>query len=184
MEIGVFREEDQAEHIQIKDHEKGTLVCKTNKKYRWEKDEVPDDIDFDDEIESIEFIGEQYCVDIEVSDDHLFVANGVLTKNSKAIVDTCDFLAALIYPEELREKRLQIWKVLKNRFGGTVNYKMPVKTCHEKSKVMDVEDDDLGLETQQPISTTFNQPKSKPNKTEVNMKFNEENLDDDLWDDE
>lgn len=103
---------------------------------------------------------------------------------SKAIVDTCDFLAALIYPEELREKQLQIWKVLKNRFGGTVNYKMPVKTYHEKSKVTDVEDDDLGLETQQPIPTSFNKPKPKPNKQEVNMKFTEENLDDDLWDDE
>lgn len=102
---------------------------------------------------------------------------------SKAIVDTCDFLAALIYPEELREKQLQIWKVLKNRFGGTVNYKMPVKTYHEKSKVTDVEDDDLGLETQQPIPTSFNEPKPKPNKQEVNMKFTEENLDDDLWDD-
>lgn len=36
----------------------------------------------EDEIISIEELGEEITYDIEVSDDHLFLANGILTHNS------------------------------------------------------------------------------------------------------
>jgi len=35
-----------------------------------------------EEIESIEYIGEEYLIDIEVDGDHMFMANGILTHNS------------------------------------------------------------------------------------------------------
>jgi intein/homing endonuclease len=39
-------------------------------------------IEFKDEILSIDPIGEMDTIDIEVSGDHLFYANGILTHNS------------------------------------------------------------------------------------------------------
>lgn len=59
---------------------------------------------------------------------------------SKGLVDTVDCLFGVIYSEELREQSLQIWKILKNRFGGTVNYKIPIKVEHEKCKIYDADD--------------------------------------------
>ncbi len=177
MEIGIFKEDNKEDHLIINDLPDGNVVfSKTTKEIKWIKDKIPDDIEFNDEIVSIELIGDDYCVDIEVSDDHLFVANDVLTKNSKALVDTTDFLVGIIYPEELREQQLQIWKILKNRFGGTVNYKIPIRTEHNKSKVYDVEDSEL---QQQDIIPE--PPKKKNN--EINMKFKDSQLDENLWDD-
>ena len=96
---------------------------------------------------------------------------------SKGIVDTTDFLCALIYPEELREKNIQIWKVLKNRYGGSVNYKIPVKVEHDKSKVYDLDDDDFILNS----NPEKNEPKRK--KQPLNLKFESDNLDEGLFDD-
>jgi len=102
---------------------------------------------------------------------------------SKAMADTVDLLIALIYPEDLREQNLQIWKVLKNRFGGTVNYKIPVMVEHEKSSIYNADEmciadnimtDDGGKR----------EPKTKRQpKKQVDMKFKEDKLDDNLWDD-
>jgi hypothetical protein len=38
--------------------------------------------ELEDEIESIEYVGEEDTIDIEVSGNHLFYANGILTHNS------------------------------------------------------------------------------------------------------
>lgn len=142
MEVKIFKENFVTENYNILEDENSNswFFTKETKKINWVKDEMPIDINFNDEIESIEYIGKEECVDIEVSDDHLFIANNILTKNSKAISDTCDFLCALIAPEELREQNLQIWKILKNRFGGTVNYRFPIKTEHDKARLHDADD--------------------------------------------
>ncbi len=78
-------------------------------------------IDFNDEIISIECIGEGDSIDIEVSDDHMFYANDILTKNSFGIPATADSMIiqgtdedSMIYENELR------WKNVKNRLGGMV----------------------------------------------------------------
>ena len=79
------------------------------------------DIDFDDEIVSIECLGEGDSIDIEVSDDHMFYANDILTKNSFGIPATADSIMVLgmdeddvIYQNEFK------WKCVKNRLGGRV----------------------------------------------------------------
>jgi hypothetical protein len=78
-------------------------------------------ITYDDEIVSIEYIGQQECIDIEVSDDHLFYANGLLTKNSVGVAATADLIAIFgsgedkaVYESEL------FYKIVKNRLGGRV----------------------------------------------------------------
>jgi hypothetical protein len=82
---------------------------------------------FNDEIISIEEIGYEDTIDIEVSDDHLFYANGILTKNSMGLPMTADAMVAIIMPEQLRSQGLQIWKILKNRFGDVVFKKFGVR---------------------------------------------------------
>ncbi len=177
MEFFVFKENNVTEHLLLEEHDDYCIALKDTKKITWIKDEVPEDIEFNDEIISIDYIGEKECIDIEVSDDHLFICNGVLTKNSKALADTVDFLAALIYPEELREQNIQIWKVLKNRFGGSVNYRFNIRTEHEKCQIHD--GDDICLVDND--TKLGNEVKSKPKK-KVNIKIDNNNdLDDDLF---
>ena len=73
---------------------------------------------FEDEILSIEEFGSIDTLDIEVSGDHLFYANGILTHNSAkgkndavgvedvgeayAISQTADWAGAIIQNDELR----------------------------------------------------------------------------------
>ena len=78
-------------------------------------------IQYDDEIVSIEELGHQECMDIEVSNNHLFYANGILTKNSIGVAATADFVAIFgsgedkaVYESEL------FYKIVKNRLGGRV----------------------------------------------------------------
>jgi len=78
-------------------------------------------MDFNDEIISIEQLGNCDMLDIEVSDDHLFYANDILTKNSLGLAATADFMSILgtndddmVYESEL------CGKIVKNRLGGRV----------------------------------------------------------------
>jgi len=91
------------------------------------------DIDFNDKIISIEYIGEEELYDIEVSHDNLFYANDILTHNSAMgnteagmeniseslkIAMTADVAIMLINNEQMREQNQQIWKLVKNRYTG------------------------------------------------------------------
>jgi hypothetical protein len=81
------------------------------------------------EIISIEEIGEIDMIDIEVSGNHWFWANGILTHNSNSDVGledtsesfglpaTADFMFALISTEELEELNQIMVKQLKNRYS-------------------------------------------------------------------
>jgi len=78
-------------------------------------------VNYNDEIISIEKIGEGKMMDIEVNKDHLFYANNILTKNSLGLPATADYMSilgtdedAMIYQSEL------FYKVVKNRLGGRV----------------------------------------------------------------
>jgi len=77
--------------------------------------------DFSDEIIEIEELSEDELLDIEVSDNHLFYANNILTKNSQGLPATCDFMLILgkdyddiVYKSEIK------YKIVKNRLGGRV----------------------------------------------------------------
>lgn len=74
-------------------------------------------IDFNDEILSIEEVGELETVDISVTGDQLFYCNGILTKNSMGITHTADAIFALITNEDLEGMNQIMIKQLKNRWG-------------------------------------------------------------------
>lgn len=113
-----------------------------------------------DEIVSIEECeGTRNLIDIEVSGDHLFYANEILTHNSSSDVDltdtsesfglpaTADFMIALIASEELDELGQIMIKQLKNRYADPSLYKrFVVGIDRSKMKLYDVENsaqDDL-----------------------------------------
>jgi hypothetical protein len=86
-----------------------------------------------DKIIEIVELDERETIDIEVSGNHLFLANGILTHNSNSDVGledtsesfglpaTADFMFALISTEELESLGQLMVKQLKNRWGDT-NY--------------------------------------------------------------
>lgn len=80
-------------------------------------------IDFNDEIVSIEEVGELETVDISVTGDQLFYCNGILTKNSMGITHTADAIFALITSEELESLGQLMIKQLKNRWGDLSYYR-------------------------------------------------------------
>jgi hypothetical protein len=75
-------------------------------------------IHYNDEIISIEELGPQECVDIEVTGDNLFYCNGLLTKNSFALPMTLDFMAILTVNEALEALNQVQVKQVKSRFGS------------------------------------------------------------------
>jgi hypothetical protein len=96
--------------------------------------ETYENIDFNDEIVSIEPVGEIDMIDFNVSGDKLFFGNGILTHNSATnntedadnsnvsdsmgTVMTADFMIFLLQNEEMKERKEIICKITKNRFGG------------------------------------------------------------------
>ena len=93
-------------------------------------------IDFLDEIVNIEELPEEELIDIEVSDDNLFYANGILTHNSAygntdaglesvsdsiGLVQTADTFCFLINSDSMKEQNQVLLKFEKNRNTGQLN---------------------------------------------------------------
>jgi len=86
-------------------------------------------------ILKIEELDERELIDIEVSGNHLFYANAILTHNSSSDVEltdtsesfglpaTADLMFALISTEELEQLGQIMVKQLKNRYAETDKYK-------------------------------------------------------------
>lgn len=108
-----------------------------------------------DEIVSIKKIGEEETIDITVSGDNLFFANGILTHNSgmnNSDIDltdtsesiggpmTADLLLALISTQELEEMNQIMVKQLKNRYSDpTVYKKFVIGIDRAKMRLYDVD---------------------------------------------
>lgn len=107
-----------------------------------EKNIISDkNIDYNDEIVSIEEYGEQETIDISVSGDNLFYCNNILTKNSFGLPATADFMFALISTDELEEIGQILVKQLKNRYNDlTYRKKFVVGIDRAKMRLHDVED--------------------------------------------
>jgi hypothetical protein len=103
-------------------------------------------------ILKIEEIDEREMIDIEVSGNHLFYANNILTHNSSSDVEitdtsesfglpaTADFLVALISTEELEGLGQILVKQLKNRYGDkSIHKRFVVGIDRAKMRLYDVE---------------------------------------------
>jgi hypothetical protein len=104
------------------------------------------------EVISIEEVGDINMIDIEVSGNHLFYANDILTHNSNSDVGledtsesfglpaTADFMFALITSETLEELGQIMVKQLKNRYNDpSTNKKFVIGIDRSKMKLYDVE---------------------------------------------
>lgn len=114
-------------------------------------------IDYNDEIISIEPVGDKETIDITVTGDNLFYCNDILTKNSHGVSQTVDLLIALITSEELEEMDQIMIKQLKNRYNDLNRYKrFIVGIDRPRMKFYDVENS-----AQKNISDSGNVDKSK-----------------------
>lgn len=104
------------------------------------------------EIVSIEEIGEIDMIDIEVSGNHWFWANDILTHNSNSDVGledtsesfglpaTADFMFALISSEELESLNQIMVKQLKNRYSDPgSNRRFVIGIDRSKMRLYDVD---------------------------------------------
>lgn len=107
-----------------------------------EKEAVSDQsINYNDEVVSIEPVGELETMDISVSGDNLFYCNGILTKNSFGLPATADFMFALISTEDLEKLGQLMVKQLKNRWGSIDSPKrFIIGVDRAKMKLFDVEE--------------------------------------------
>ena len=136
------------------------------------------------QILKIEELDEREMVDIEVSGNHLFYANDILTHNSSSDVEltdtsesfglpaTADLMFALISTEELEGLGQIMVKQLKNRYGDKSMYKrFVVGIDRAKMRLYDVEQSaqndilDSGKEEE------YNYEESKPKKSFEGFKF-------------
>lgn len=98
-------------------------------------------LDFNDEIVSIEEMGELETTDISVSGDNLFYCNGILTKNSFGLPATADLMIALISTEQLEKMGQLMVKQLKNRYNDSSKHKrFTVGVDRAKMRLYDIAD--------------------------------------------
>ena len=88
-----------------------------------EKNTISDSkIDYNDEIVSIEPVGEMETIDISVTGDSLFFCNDILTKNSIGLAATCDVICSLWQEEHEKELGIINLGMQKNRFGANFGH--------------------------------------------------------------
>jgi len=139
------------------------------------------DIDFDDEIVSIEELPEEELIDIEVSDDNLFYANDILTHNSAygnvdagletvsesiGLVQTADVFYFIINSDAMKENNQVLIKFEKNRNTGQLSSHM-MEVDYSRMRYTDFEGDEMGsYQTQEEINT---QSVSNPSKDDFDF---------------
>tara|TARA_R100000951_G_scaffold57583_1_gene48335 strand:- start:2261 stop:2671 length:411 start_codon:yes stop_codon:yes gene_type:complete len=106
-----------------------------------------------EKILNIEEVGDVDMIDIEVSGNHLFYANDILTHNSNSdlgledtsesfgLPATADFMFALISTEELESLNQIMVKQLKNRYSDpSSNRRFVVGVDRDKMRLYNAED--------------------------------------------
>lgn len=118
-------------------------------------------------ITKIEELDEEIeMLDIEVSGDHLFFANNILTHNSSSDVEitdtaesfglpaTADLMIALISTEQLEKMNQLLVKQLKNRYNDVnKNKRFTVGIERSKMRLYDIEDPLANISTEPTVST-------------------------------
>tara|TARA_R110000868_G_scaffold44288_10_gene148076 strand:- start:1756 stop:2220 length:465 start_codon:yes stop_codon:yes gene_type:complete len=131
------------------------------------------------EIVSIEETGEMDMIDIEVSGNHLFYANDILTHNSSSdlgledtsesfgLPATADFMFGLQTSEEMESRNQILVKQLKNRFNDPgSNRRFFLGIDRSKMRLYDVE--------QSAQEDLLDGPKTKAKSVFDNSKFGSE----------
>lgn len=75
-------------------------------------------IDYNDEIISIENVGDCETIDISVTGDSLFFCNDILTKNSIGLAATADVIVSIFQNPEDQELGVIRLGMMKNRYGS------------------------------------------------------------------
>jgi len=111
-----------------------------------------------DEIESIEYIGEQDTTDIDVSDNHLFWANNILTHNSSVTeqehdhsmiaggiskIQTADNVISIFASAAMKERGQYQIQFLKTRSSSGVGSKVYLGFDPNTLKIFDLDEDAL-----------------------------------------
>lgn len=124
---------------------------------------MPKLFEMNDEIVEIEYIGEQETVDIDVTGNRLFYANGILTHNSAvdevefdhshisgglSKVQTADNVIGIFTSIAMKERgRVQI-QFMKTRSSGGVGQKVDLEYDPDSLRIRDLPDDADDAETQ------------------------------------
>jgi hypothetical protein len=111
-----------------------------------EKNAITDKlINYNDEIVSIDYLGERETIDISVTGDSLFYCNDILTKNSIGLASTADLICSLWREEEDIELGIINMGLQKNRFGpnfGSAAFKCNYNTLTLKETNKDYFEED------------------------------------------
>lgn len=113
-----------------------------------------------DEIESIEYMGEQDTIDIDVSDNHLFWANDILTHNSSVTeqehdhsmiaggiskIQTADNVISIFASAAMKERGQYQIQFLKTRSSSGVGSKVYLGFDPNTLRIFDLDDDAAAL---------------------------------------
>lgn len=128
-----------------------------------------------DEIINIEYIGIEETLDIDVdSDDHLFVANGILTHNSAveeiefdhshisggiSKINTADNVFGIFTSRSMREQGKYQLQLLKTRNSSGVGQKVDLDYNADSLRI--TASDDEGNISKKPSSSILNSVKNK-----------------------
>ncbi|NDF30477.1 MAG: hypothetical protein EB150_09845 [Nitrososphaeria archaeon] len=114
----------------------------------------------EDEIIEIEVVGWEDTVDIEVSDNHLFVANQILTHNSSvnelehdhshiaggiSKIQTADNVISILATPAMRERGQYQFQFLKTRSSSGVGSKIIMGYDQETLRIFDLEEGDADV---------------------------------------
>jgi len=104
---------------------------------------------------------------------------------SHGLSQTADLLIAIISNEELREQNTQIWKSIKNRLSGIIDFKFPIKTAFEYCKLKDIDKGDeyeMNLQNNNKAQDLLNKVKQTNKLKQLKIKVDEDEVFDDIED--
>ena len=116
--------------------------------------------EIEDEIDSIEYIGENDTIDINVSGNRLFYANNILTHNSAtqeqdhdhshisggiSKIQTADNVISIFSSTAMKERGQYLIQFLKTRSSSGVGSKVPLGFDTNSLKIYNIDEDEAAI---------------------------------------
>jgi replicative DNA helicase len=98
---------------------------------------------------------------------------------SYGLPQTVDCLVAIMSPDALEEQNIQLWKSLKNRLAGIVNWKWPIKTEFEFGRIKDLDSDSeatCGIINSEKTQQLVNKYRNKKKLSKIKVNIDESDL--------